>query len=67
MSIPGLMNRYLPRREAIANRIAYLLPKRVVYFAFIRLWAHATTGVHANTVATKIPADECLRRWEAQQ
>lgn len=44
----------------IANR----LPKRVVYFAMVRLFAYATSGEYKDDVASKLNAIEALRRWE---
>lgn len=50
--------------EWLARKVAWLLPRRVVYHAAIRAWAHATTGAYANTIATDILCDEVVRRWE---
>ena len=48
----------------ISRWIAYHLPKWVVYFATIRLIAHATTGKYSNTIVPELGAMEALERWE---
>lgn len=55
--------RYERRREALAFWLAWKLPKRVVYLALIRAWAHATTGDYGTTDATTITANEMVKRW----
>lgn len=44
--------------------LAYKLPKPLVYFASIKLIAHATTGKFSNTEVPKLTAMEALNRWE---
>lgn len=44
--------------------LAWNLPKKVVYFAFIRLWANATIGEYAKDGSIDISVDELLKRWE---
>jgi hypothetical protein len=44
--------------------IAWRLPKRLVYWAAVRLVAHATQGVYGNTVVPDLTAMEALRRWQ---
>ena len=46
----------------LANR----LPKRVVYFAVVRLVAYATTGDYKMTSATTLGVMDALKRWEKQ-
>lgn len=47
-----------------AKKIAWLLPKRVVMWAFIRVGAHATTGAYSHTVVPELPMMDALKRWE---
>ena len=50
--------------ETIAQKIAWLLPRRVVYWAFIRVWAYATGEKYPTTEAPSIHCDTALARWE---
>lgn len=50
--------------EVIHWRIAFSLPRRVVYFASVRLIAAATTGAHENQVVPELLAMDALKRWE---
>lgn len=54
-------------KQEWAQRVANALPRRVVYWALIRAWSHATTGPrYGTTDATAVPMDEVLRRWETK-
>lgn len=44
--------------------IAWKLPRWLVYWASVRLLAHATEGKYSKTLATKITAIEALSRGE---
>ncbi len=46
--------------------LAWKLPRRLVYFAAIRMWAHTTQGPWENEIVTSVRRDEALQRWEAQ-
>ena len=50
-------------RERIAIRLAWLLPKRLVYWCAIRVGAHATTGEHGSTVVPELTFMDALKRW----
>jgi hypothetical protein len=50
-------------RERILIRIAWALPSGLVYWAAIRLIAHATQGQHERTVVPELTAMDALRRW----
>lgn len=54
-------------RERTANRVAmkvaWLLPRRVVMWAYIRVGSHATTGEYSNTVVPELSMMEALKRW----
>ena len=51
-------------KERLLNRIAWMLPARIVYFAAIRLVEHATTGPYGQTEAPAITAMDAIERWE---
>ena len=44
--------------------LAFKLPKRLVYWAAIRLIAHATCGRYSATVVPDLTAMDALRRWD---
>jgi hypothetical protein len=44
-------------------KIAYLLPRRLVYFCGIRIVAHATTGEYGNTIVPELSAMDAIGRW----
>ena len=45
--------------------IAWRLPKKLVYWATIRLISHATVGEYSNQVVPDLNAIDALNRWEA--
>ena len=51
------------RGERLAQWIAWRLPGQVVYWAAIRVIAHATMGRYAQQVAPDLLATEALERW----
>ena len=50
-------------REAIPRKIAWLLPRQVAMWAYVRVGAHATTGQYANTNVCDLSMMEALSRW----
>ena len=50
-------------RERIEQKIAWMLPKQIVMWAFARVFAHATTGEHEKTNAGDLLAIEAMNRW----
>ncbi len=50
--------------DGLARWVAEHLPRRVVYFAVVRAWAHATSGEHAHVAPPLTTVDEALRHWE---
>ncbi len=50
-------------REKFWQWLAGKLPKPLIYFAAVRLIAHATSGKHGTTVLPELPAVEALGRW----
>jgi len=57
--------KYLIRKksENLLTRIVWMLPKRLVMWAAVRVIANATTGVYANQVVPELTAMEALKRW----
>lgn len=43
--------------------LADMLPAKLVYFAVIRLAAHATTGKYSSTDTVELSAIDALERW----
>lgn len=50
--------------EKVVMRIAWALPKKLVYWCAIRVMAHATTGKHQDQVVPDLLALEALDRWD---
>lgn len=44
--------------------IAWRLPKELVKWATVRLFAHATTGEWSDQVVPDLKAMDALQRWE---
>jgi hypothetical protein len=44
--------------------LAWLLPKRLVYWSSIRLMAHATQGEYGAQEVPALLAMDALKRWE---
>lgn len=51
-------------REAILAWIADRLPKRLVYQAGIRLWAHGTTSRWSAQEVSELTLATALERWK---
>lgn len=51
-------------KEKILIWLAWKLPKCLVKWAAIRLFAHATHGQYSNTVVPELTAMDALQRWE---
>lgn len=51
------------KMEKIYQFIANLLPRQLVLWCFIRVFAHGTTGKHEKTNCTDIECMEILKRW----
>lgn len=52
------------RTDAVWNWIAWRLPRKLVYFATIRAWAHGTTGKWGHVEAPAALASDVVKRWE---
>lgn len=45
--------------------LAWRLPRKLAYFATIRVFAHGTTGPYGHTEAPALTIADALQRWEA--
>lgn len=52
------------RKLKLQMWIANHLPRWLVYWAAIRLMAHATTGKYDTTIVPELNAIDALKRWE---
>lgn len=50
-------------REDLAMAVAYALPRRVVAWCTVRVFAHGTTGRYSGEEAPALTMAEALRRW----
>lgn len=50
--------------ESLLRKIVWRLPRRIVYWAYIRVAANAATGQYSNTVVPEITMMEALKRWD---
>lgn len=51
-------------KQKIVMGIVWVLPKSIIYWAAIRLGAHATTGEYGNQVVPELHFMDALKRWE---
>lgn len=51
--------------ERVTRAIVWNLPKWIIYWAAIRLFAHATTGEYGNTVASELTLMDAIGRWDS--
>jgi len=51
-------------KERVPVKIAWLLPRSIVYFAAIRVAAAATTGKWSNQIVPELTAMDALQRWD---
>lgn len=50
--------------EKALRWFVWRLPRRLVYWSYIRVGAHATTGKYENTVVPDLGMMEALQRWD---
>lgn len=50
--------------DKIAMEIAWLLPRRLVYWCALRLAAHATTGTYGSQEVPELRLMDALARWD---
>lgn len=46
--------------------LAGKLPRKLCYYAFIRVYANATSGMYGNDYVGDVSWDVALKRWEPQ-
>lgn len=51
-------------RDDLVRVIVWHMPKRIIYWAAIRLMSHASTGKYSDSVVPNITIIEALDRWE---
>lgn len=58
--------RYQARKfsEKVQRKIVWLMPRKLVMWAFIRVVAHATTGKWENQIVPELGVMEALERWD---
>lgn len=49
--------------DALWQRLAYALPRRLAYWCAIRVIAHATQGEYSSQVVPELNALDALQRW----
>lgn len=50
--------------DKLARKIAWLLPKQVVRWAFYRVFAHTTTSTHEDKHVEEITMFQAIDDWE---
>lgn len=53
--------------EKLSRFIAWLLPRRVVYWSYIRLHAHATCTTYSHRTPHDVSWVEALESWNTQK
>jgi len=51
-------------KNNIAMKIAWMMPKKIVYWCAIRLIAFATQGKYSGTIVPDLTAMDAIKRWE---
>lgn len=54
-------------KEKLWMRLAWVLPKQLVYWCGIRIIGFAATGRYSKTVVTELPVMEAIRRWSSKE
>lgn len=49
--------------RALQERLAWVLPRHVVYHAIVRAGAHATTGQWSGDSPTEVTLIDVMKRW----
>jgi len=50
-------------KEKLIMKIVWALPKYLVYWCVIRVWAYASTGKYHNLGPTEVQVDQALKAW----
>ncbi len=51
-------------KKTMVERITWLLPRKVVYWAAIRLGSYGTAGKYSHQVVPELTFMDALSRWE---
>ena len=51
-------------KMTMVERIAWLLPRKIVYWAAIRLGSYGTAGKYSHQVVPELTFMDALSRWE---
>jgi hypothetical protein len=51
--------------DKICNKIAWWLPKRIVYHAFVRMASYATVGKYGGQIVSELTVFEAMERWNS--
>ena len=51
-------------KEKLVMNFAWLLPRYLVMWCYVRVVAHATTGQFGNTIVPELSAMDALKRWD---
>lgn len=49
--------------EKLPYKVANLMPRWLVYYCAIRLFAYATTGKYSTQLVPELTAADALKRW----
>ena len=55
--------KFIRTRDKINQTLAWWLPKRIAYWAAIRVAAYATTGKYGNTIVPDLAAMDAIKRF----
>ena len=50
--------------EKFWKKLAWLLPRKLVMWAAIRLAAHATQGKYGTTIVPELSMMDAIKRWD---
>jgi len=53
-------------KDYLSNKIAYMLPKRIIYFVIIRAYAYVTSQVYPNLSPDEIGFSKLARSFEVK-
>ena len=51
-------------KEKLFIKFAWLLPRYLVMWCYVRVVAHATTGDYGSTIVLDLTAVDALKRWQ---
>lgn len=52
------------KKDFICMKLAWMMPRRLVKWAAVRLMAHATTGKYSSVITPELLAVDALARWD---